>query len=206
MRVRFGVVVPPAAAGAAPELLVVGSRPELGSWEPRGAVRLRPAGTAASAGARALREPGLWLGEVELAEAAARDGAERGRVDTFWYKFLKREPGGELSWEGTGRCRPSRAPRRCPSPAGPLLATDRRVCAVRRARPPLCHFPASPLRAVRAVFLVAVRARPSPRRPPLHPRRAQAPGVPAGPSAPEALLSSALVFAPSFSCPSSLRK
>ncbi|PNI86880.1 EPM2A isoform 14, partial [Pan troglodytes] len=29
-------------------------------------------------------------------------GAEPGRVDTFWYKFLKREPGGELSWEGNG--------------------------------------------------------------------------------------------------------
>ncbi|PNI86878.1 EPM2A isoform 10, partial [Pan troglodytes] len=93
----------PAVAGARPELLVVGSRPELGRWEPRGAVRLRPAGTAAGAGALALQEPGLWLGEVELAaEEAAQDGAEPGRVDTFWYKFLKREPGGELSWEGSG--------------------------------------------------------------------------------------------------------
>nr|4RKK_A Chain A, Laforin [Homo sapiens]4RKK_C Chain C, Laforin [Homo sapiens] len=103
MRFRFGVVVPPAVAGARPELLVVGSRPELGRWEPRGAVRLRPAGTAAGDGALALQEPGLWLGEVELAaEEAAQDGAEPGRVDTFWYKFLKREPGGELSWEGNG--------------------------------------------------------------------------------------------------------
>lgn len=99
MRFRFGVVVPPVAAGAGPELLVVGSRPELGRWEPRGALRMRPAG----AGARAPQEPGLWLGEVELApEEAAQDGAEPGRVDRFWYKFLKREPGGELSWEGTG--------------------------------------------------------------------------------------------------------
>uniref|UniRef100_A0A2K5J453 EPM2A glucan phosphatase, laforin n=3 Tax=Colobus angolensis palliatus TaxID=336983 RepID=A0A2K5J453_COLAP len=48
-------------------------------------------------------EPGLWLGEVELAaEKAAQDGAEPDRVDTFWYKFLKRDPGGELSWEGNG--------------------------------------------------------------------------------------------------------
>ena len=87
MRFRFGVVVPPAVAGAGPELLVVGSRPELGRWEPRGAVRLRPAGTAAGAGALALQEPGLWLGEVELAaEEAVQDGAEPGRVDTFWYK------------------------------------------------------------------------------------------------------------------------
>ncbi|XP_073928771.1 laforin isoform X2 [Castor canadensis] len=103
MRFRFGVVVPPAVAGARPELLVVGSRAELGRWEPRGAVRLRPAGTAAGAGALALQEPGLWLGEVELApDEATRDGAEPGRLDPFWYKFLKREPGGELSWEGNG--------------------------------------------------------------------------------------------------------
>ncbi|XP_037585422.1 laforin isoform X2 [Cebus imitator] len=103
MRFRFGVVVPPAVAGARPELLVVGSRPELGRWEPGGAVLMRPAGTAAGAGSLALQEPGLWLGEVELAaEEAAQDGAEPGRVDTFWYKFLKREPGGELSWEGNG--------------------------------------------------------------------------------------------------------
>ncbi|KAM7137202.1 laforin isoform 4-T5 [Molossus nigricans] len=103
MRFRFGVVVPPAAAGAGQELLIAGSRPELGRWEPRGAVRMRPAGTAAGAGAPALQEPGLWLGEVELApEEAAQDGAEPDRVDTFWYKFLKRHPGGELCWEGNG--------------------------------------------------------------------------------------------------------
>ncbi|XP_069867048.1 laforin isoform X3 [Dipodomys merriami] len=105
MRFRFGVVVPPAVAGAGPELLIVGSRAELGRWEPRGAVRMRPAGTAAGAGALALPEPGLWLGEVELRpapEEGAPDGAEPGRVDTFWYKFLKREPGGELAWEGNG--------------------------------------------------------------------------------------------------------
>ncbi|KAH0521580.1 Laforin [Microtus ochrogaster] len=100
MLFRFGVVVPPSVAGARLELLLVGSRPELGRWEPRGAVRLRPAGTAALA----LQEPGLWLAEVELApdnEAAAAAGEDTGRVDTFWYKFLQREPGGELRWEGT---------------------------------------------------------------------------------------------------------
>lgn len=104
MLFRFGVVVPPAVAGARPELLLAGSRPELGRWEPRGAVRLRPAGTAAGAAALALQEPGLWLAEVELApdnEAAAAAGEDTGRVDTFWYKFLQREPGGELRWEGT---------------------------------------------------------------------------------------------------------
>lgn len=117
MRFRFGVVVPPAVAGPAPELLLVGSRPELGRWEPRAAVRLRPAGAAGAAGARALPEPGLWLAEVELAaEAAARDGAEPGRVDTFWYKFLKRAPGGELCWEGTPGPGPARPPSRVPGP------------------------------------------------------------------------------------------
>lgn len=122
MRFRFGVVVPPAVAGAGQELLIAGSRPELGRWEPRGAVRMRPVGTAAGAGALALQEPGLWLGEVELApEEAAQDGAEPGRVDTFWYKFLKRQPGGELCWEGTGSWRPPGAhsgdPRPHPAPA-----------------------------------------------------------------------------------------
>lgn len=102
MLFRFGVVVPPAVAGTRLELLLAGSRPELGRWEPRGAVRLRPAGTAAGAAALALQEPGLWLAEVELApEEEAADGAEPGRIDTFWYKFLQREPGGELHWEGT---------------------------------------------------------------------------------------------------------
>lgn len=102
MLFRFGVVVPPAVAGARQELLLAGSRPELGRWEPRGAVRLRPAGTGAGAAALALQEPGLWLAEVELAEdEEAAGGAEPGRVDTFWYKFLQREPGGELHWEGT---------------------------------------------------------------------------------------------------------
>ncbi|XP_028633623.1 laforin isoform X2 [Grammomys surdaster] len=103
MLFRFGVVVPPAVAGARQELLLAGSRPELGRWEPRGAVRLRPAGTAAGAAALALQEPGLWLAEVELTEdEEAAGGAEPGRVDTFWYKFLQREPGGELHWEGNG--------------------------------------------------------------------------------------------------------
>lgn len=102
MLFRFGVVVPPSVAGARKELLLAGSRPELGRWEPRGAVRLRPAGTGAGAAALALQEPGLWLAEVELAEdEEAAGGAEPGRIDTFWYKFLQREPGGELHWEGT---------------------------------------------------------------------------------------------------------
>ncbi|XP_055982104.1 laforin isoform X1 [Sorex fumeus] len=103
MRFRFGVVVPTELGSSARELLVVGSRPELGSWDPQGAVRLRPAGVTACAGALALPEPGLWLGEVELEpEEAVPDGAEPGRVGTFWFKFLKKDPGGEFFWEGNG--------------------------------------------------------------------------------------------------------
>lgn len=158
MRFRFGVVVPPVGAGAGPELLVVGSRPELGRWEPRGAVRMRPAGAAAGAGAQALREPGLWLGEVELApEEAAQDGVEPGRVDRFWYKFLKREPGGELSWEGTGSWRPPRArsgdPGGHPAPAAPEspLRSFWEPCPTLgfRSRPPVC-WPNSPPAATAA--------------------------------------------------------
>lgn len=111
MLFRFGVVVPPGVAGARQELLLAGSRPELGRWEPRGAVRLRPAGTAAGAAALALQEPGLWLAEVELEAYEEAGGAEPGRVDTFWYKFLQREPGGELHWEGTAHRGPRPAPR-----------------------------------------------------------------------------------------------
>lgn len=131
MLFRFGVVVPPAVAGARPELLLAGSRPELGRWEPRGAVRLRPAGTAAGAAALALQEPGLWLAEVELApDEGAAGGPESGRVDTFWYKFLQREPGGELRWEGTAHPWP---PPCSPAPAsGPAP----RSFPVRPADPP----------------------------------------------------------------------
>ncbi|XP_075410542.1 laforin isoform X2 [Tenrec ecaudatus] len=92
MRFRFGLVAPPAGPGPGAELLLVGSRAELGAWEPRAAVRLRPAG----AGPPAPLEPGLWLADVELAAGAA------GGAGTFWYKFLRREPGGELAWEGSG--------------------------------------------------------------------------------------------------------
>lgn len=157
MLFRFGVVVPPAVAGARPELLLAGSRPELGRWEPRGAVRLRPAGTAAGAAALALQEPGLWLAEVELApdnEAAAAAGEDTGRVDTFWYKFLQREPGGELRWEGTARPglgarspRLPRAPRRrlgarnpqLPRAARPLSQARTPQLARSRAHPTVGH-------------------------------------------------------------------
>lgn len=127
MLFRFGVVVPPSVAGARLELLLVGSRPELGRWEPRGAVRLRPAGTAALA----LQEPGLWLAEVELApdnEAAAAAGEDTGRVDTFWYKFLQREPGGELRWEGTAHpglgARTPRHPVHPAADSGPVILSS----------------------------------------------------------------------------------
>lgn len=127
MRFRFGVVLPPELTRTVQELLVVGSRPELGSWDPMEAVRLRPAGMTAGAGALALPEPSLWLGEVELEpEEAVPDGAEPGRVGTFWFKFLKREPGGEFFWEGIAAGVPRVA---APTPGGLLGFPGR--CAAR---------------------------------------------------------------------------
>lgn len=166
MLFRFGVVVPPAVAGARPELLLAGSRPELGRWEPRGAVRLRPAGTAAGAAALALQEPGLWLAEVELApEEAAAGGAEpghedSGRVDTFWYKFLQREPGGELRWEGTahpglhpaatmhpGLDRGARTPQLARSRSSRFSPAATSGCAPRSSRAPAALISTNPLLA-----------------------------------------------------------
>ncbi|XP_074165716.1 laforin isoform X2 [Sminthopsis crassicaudata] len=117
MLFRFGVVVPPGVAQGRPQVLLVGSRPELGHWDPQRAVPMKRAGGwAGPDGARGLQEPGLWLAEVELAgepppeaqeqqqqqQQQAPEGAGLGVSDTFWYKFLKREPGGEFSWEGNG--------------------------------------------------------------------------------------------------------
>ena len=179
MRFRFGVVVSPAVAGAGPELLVVGSRPELGRWEPSGAVRLRPAGTAAGAGALALQEPGLWLGEVELAaEEAAQDGAEPGRVDTFWYKFLKREPGGELSWEGTGAAVPpfTRGPRPRPGAGSTVSAAAPRALGLGLG---LCPPPGLPGRpGLTLVWPPSCRHQPGVPRPTSSPGGGCVPGLP----------------------------
>lgn len=92
MLFRFGVVLP----GRMTEgggLLVAGSRPELGQWDPQRAVPMKPARPAAPLPAQ---EPALWLAEVVLQDEDASS--------PFWYKFLRRR-GGDLLWEGNGRAR-----------------------------------------------------------------------------------------------------
>ncbi|XP_043830433.1 laforin-like [Dromiciops gliroides] len=117
MRFRFGVVVPPAVAQGRPQVLVMGSPPELGRWAPQKAVPMKRAGVGVGPEAiRGLQEPGLWLAEVELvgelpAEAQGQQQQQGEQpqlvavpdvLATFCYKFLKKEPGGEFSFEGNG--------------------------------------------------------------------------------------------------------
>lgn len=95
MLFRFGVVLPARIAEGGGALLVAGSRPELGEWDPQRAVPMQPARPAA---ALAAQEPVLWLGEVLL--------PDEDTASPFWYKFLRRE-GGQLLWEGKGGARRS---------------------------------------------------------------------------------------------------
>lgn len=99
MLFRFGVVLPARIAEGGGALLVAGSRPELGEWDPQRAVPMQPARPAA---ALAAQEPVLWLGEVLL--------SDEDTASPFWYKFLRRE-GGQLLWEGKGGARRSVPPR-----------------------------------------------------------------------------------------------
>lgn len=88
MLFRFGVVLPARMTEGGGVLLVAGSRPELGHWDPQRAVPMKPARpTAPLAG----QEPALWLAEVML--------PDQDSSDPFWYKFLRRQ-GGHLIWEG----------------------------------------------------------------------------------------------------------
>ncbi|OWK63114.1 laforin isoform X1 [Lonchura striata] len=90
MLFRFGVVLPGRVTEGGAELLVAGSRPELGEWDPRRAVPMRRARPSAPLPAQ---EPALWLAEVALPDEDA--------ASPFWYKFLRRE-GGHFLWEGNG--------------------------------------------------------------------------------------------------------
>ncbi|XP_040410313.1 laforin isoform X2 [Cygnus olor] len=90
MLFRFGVVLPGRMAEGDGAVLVAGSRPELGQWDPQRAVPMKPARAAAALSAQ---EPALWLGEVLLPGEEA--------ASPFWYKFLRRQ-GGRLLWEGNG--------------------------------------------------------------------------------------------------------
>lgn len=93
MLFRFGVVLPGRMAEGDGAVLVAGSRPELGQWDPQRAVPMKPARAAAALSAQ---EPALWLGEVLLPDEEA--------ASPFWYKFLRRQ-GGRLLWEGNAELR-----------------------------------------------------------------------------------------------------
>lgn len=101
MLFRFGVVVPARMTEGGVALLVAGSRPELGQWDPQRALPMKPARPTAP---RPAQEPTLWLAEAALPdhEAAA----------PFWYKFLRRQ-GDDVTWEGKGGAAATACPPRC---------------------------------------------------------------------------------------------
>lgn len=84
MLFRFGVILTPERTDI--EVLMVGSRDEMGHWDPRKAVLMTPARIVLS-----TREPFLWVCELQLKPPF---------IENFWFKFLKRVKGGELIWEG----------------------------------------------------------------------------------------------------------
>lgn len=92
MLVRFGVILPARLAEGGTVLCVSGSRPELGQWDPKRALVMKPSRPLAPLPAQ---EPVLWLGEVALPEEEA--------AETFWYKFLRRLETGDAVWEGNTR-------------------------------------------------------------------------------------------------------
>lgn len=84
---RFGVILTPECLDI--EVFVLGSRPEMGHWDPDRAVRMSPSRAVLSS-----CEPCLWVGDVRLSEPHA---------DTeLWFKFIKRVDGNYI-WEGTWR-------------------------------------------------------------------------------------------------------
>ncbi|XP_053737050.1 laforin [Synchiropus splendidus] len=85
MLFRFGVVLTPDSTEL--EVFVVGSRAEMGHWDPSAAVPMTASRSLLSA-----TEPSLWVGEVHLSEPYK---------DTLWLKFIKRKEG-RFIWEGSG--------------------------------------------------------------------------------------------------------
>lgn len=84
MLFRFGVILTPDSSDL--EVFVLGSRAEMGQWDPDRAVQMR-----ASHNFLSPHEPCLWIGDVQLAEPFK---------DTLWFKFIKRSKGTSV-WEGT---------------------------------------------------------------------------------------------------------
>ncbi|XP_036405863.1 laforin isoform X2 [Megalops cyprinoides] len=85
MLFRFGVILTPECTDI--EVFVLGSRPEMGHWDPNKAVMMKPAQTVLS-----TCEPCLFIGEVHLSEPCK---------ENFWFKYIKRV-GGNMIWEGNG--------------------------------------------------------------------------------------------------------
>lgn len=83
MLFRFGVILTPECSDV--EVLVVGSRVELGHWDPSCALQM-----TASRKLPSPHEPCLWTVDVQLAEPVK---------DAMWFKFVKRA-GDTLIWEG----------------------------------------------------------------------------------------------------------
>ncbi len=81
---RFGVILTPECLDI--EVFVLGSRPEMGHWDPNRAVKMSPSRSVLSS-----CEPCLWIGEVRLSEP---------HTDKLWFKFIKRVDGNFI-WEGT---------------------------------------------------------------------------------------------------------
>ncbi|KAI1897628.1 hypothetical protein AGOR_G00085220 [Albula goreensis] len=82
---RFGVILTPECTDV--EVFVLGSRPEMGHWDPDKAVMMKPAQAVLS-----TCEPCFFIGEVLLSEPYK---------ETFWFKYIKRV-GGNMTWEGNG--------------------------------------------------------------------------------------------------------
>lgn len=84
MLFRFGVILTPESSEV--DVFVLGSRAEMGKWDPNRAVRMKATQKLPSPA-----EPCLWIGEVHLAEP---------HRDTLWFKFIQRVRG-TFIWEGT---------------------------------------------------------------------------------------------------------
>ncbi|XP_033861496.3 laforin [Acipenser ruthenus] len=85
MLFRFGVILTPECTDT--EVFVLGSRSEMGQWDPNNAVPMKPAQAMLS-----TSEPSCWIGEIILKEPFK---------ETFWFKFIKRF-GDHFTWEGNG--------------------------------------------------------------------------------------------------------
>ncbi|KAL1269651.1 hypothetical protein QQF64_031940 [Cirrhinus molitorella] len=82
---RFGVILTPECLDI--EVFVLGSRPEMGHWDPNRAVKMNPSRSVLS-----TCEPCLWIGDVSLSET--------GTQTRLWFKYIKSVDGNYI-WRGT---------------------------------------------------------------------------------------------------------